>query len=94
MTISGYARCARTRTLTRILTRTLTLILTLTLTLDPNQVRSLRVFGTHLPNLAAISLEITTNAQQFSADGAQFTYHGGSSFQVRPNPGPNHNAYP
>ena len=48
---------------------------------DHQWVRSLRVLGTHLPNLAAVALEITTNAQQFSADAALFSYHGGSAFQ-------------
>ena len=48
---------------------------------DHQWVRSLRVLGRHLPNLAAVALEITTNAQQFSTDAAQFTYYGGSTFQ-------------
>ena len=48
---------------------------------DHQWIRSLRVLSTRLPNLAAVTLEITTNAQQFSRDAAQFTYHGGSAFQ-------------
>ena len=55
---------------------------------DHQWVRSLRVLGRHLPNLAAVALEITTNAQQFSTDAAQFTYYGGSTFQASPNPNP------
>ena len=46
----------------------------------PTQVRKLAVSTRRLPAFAEVSLQVSTNAQQYSTEAHHFTYYGGSHF--------------
>jgi hypothetical protein len=46
---------------------------------DHHWLRSFKASGAHLPSVAPVSIQVSTNAQQFTSEEHSFTFYGGSA---------------